>query len=147
MLNFLILKSIFVDYLKLLYGLKHNLHIISRKKIEFEIIETDLQAAKFIKWLVYRYFSELLKTSVFFIMYIFWLNQGVQWQNLSAKKVPEINITKHAKIIPNQTNLRIINHDLFWSLKVPWVMFMATMKIVFITNWVNMGIWAKTLIP
>ena len=45
MLNFLILKSIFVDYLKLLYGLKHNLHIISRKKIEFEIIETDLQAA------------------------------------------------------------------------------------------------------
>ena len=94
MLNFLILKSIFVDYLKLLYGLKHNLHIISRKKIEFEIIETDLQAAKFIKWLVYRYFSELLKTSVFFIMYIFWLNQGVQWQNLSAKKVPEINFNK-----------------------------------------------------
>ena len=94
MLNFLILKSIFVDYLKLLYGLKHNLHIISRKKIEFEIIETDLQAAKFIKWLVYRYFSELLKTSVFFIMYIFWLNQGVQWHNLNAKKVPEVNFSE-----------------------------------------------------
>ena len=40
----------------------------------------------------------------------------------------------HTQIILNQKNLRIMNHDLFWSQKVPWIMFIANTNIAFETN-------------
>ena len=44
LLNYVILGSIFDDFLKLLYGLKCNLNTISSKNIDVKMIATDLKA-------------------------------------------------------------------------------------------------------
>ena len=54
---------------------------------------------------------------------------------------------KHTQINPNQNFFLISNYDLFWSQEVPWVMFMTKTNLVFKTNWINICIWAKTLVP
>jgi len=43
-LNYVILRSIFDDFLKLLYGQKCNLNTISSKNIDVKMITTGLKA-------------------------------------------------------------------------------------------------------
>ena len=65
-----------------------------------------------------------------------------------VKKRPHKSILgKHTQTNPNRNFFLISNHDLFWSQDVPWIMFMTKTNIVFKTNWFNICIWAKTLVP
>ena len=56
-------------------------------------------------------------------------------------------LAKGIQIIRKQRIFMIMFLDFFWSQKVPWVMFMASTNIAYQTNWVNIGIWAKMLVP
>ena len=49
----------------------------------------------------------------------------------------------HTQIIPIQTNLGIMNHDLVWSQKVPWIVFISNTNIAFVTNYIDICFWAK----
>ena len=93
------------------------------------------------------YFSEILKSSMFFVIFGFWMKICIPWQNLSGENTPKVNFccktwnySKSNKIARKKS---ITNHDSFWYQKLLNITFMSNTHFDFFWELNNMPILAK----
>ena len=122
---------------------RHDVKLNSDPKM----IATDFQA----KWLKTNWFNgtflNFRKNLHFSLCLFFNWNPGFNDKIWVVKRPRNSILSIHTQIIPNQANLHLMNHDLFWSQKVPWIMFIANTNIAFETNCIDIYFWAKMSFP
>ena len=87
------------------------------------------------KYLLYGYFCEIPKNSMFFIIYLFWIENCVLWQKLSGKNTLLLNLFtekwKNSKSNDFPQKKSIMICEVFWPQKLLRTMFIPHGKFIF----------------